>query len=50
MHKVIQFVMVVVAAMLIGIACDQYEVNRYLKWLLMALPAIVWARLRSQAR
>ncbi|MCE1117614.1 hypothetical protein N5F23_25215 [Pseudomonas sichuanensis] len=47
MHKMIEFLAVVVVCTVIGVACEQYDVNRYLKWLLMALPAIVWVRLRN---
>lgn len=47
MERMIQFVAVVVLCALIGIACEYYAVNQYLKWLLMALPAIVWVRLRN---
>jgi hypothetical protein len=47
MHKMIEFLAVVVVCTVIGVACEQFEVNRYLKWLLMALPAIVWVRLRN---
>lgn len=47
MERMIQFVAVVVVCTLIGVACEHYEVNRYLKWLLMALPAILWVRLRN---
>lgn len=44
MDRMIQFVAVVVLCTLIGIACEYYGA---LKWLLMALPAIVWVRLRN---
>ncbi|QXI36278.1 hypothetical protein [Pseudomonas xantholysinigenes] len=47
MDRIFQFVAVVVLCTLIGTACEYYEVNRYLKWLLMALPALVWVRLRN---
>lgn len=47
MHKMIEFLAVVEVCTVIGVACEQYDVNRYLKWLLMALPAIVWVRLRN---
>ncbi|MFB4392132.1 MULTISPECIES: hypothetical protein [unclassified Pseudomonas] len=47
MNRMIQFVAVVLACTLIGVACERYGVNQYLKWLLMALPAIIWVRLRK---
>ncbi|MDF9618071.1 hypothetical protein P5705_10495 [Pseudomonas entomophila] len=50
MQRMIQFVAVVVACTLIGVACEHYGVNQYLKWLLMSLPAIVWVRLRNPAK
>ncbi|MDF0732094.1 hypothetical protein P0Y43_15365 [Pseudomonas entomophila] len=47
MNRMIQFVAVVVLCTIIGVACERYGVNQYLKWLLMALPAIIWVRLRG---
>jgi len=47
MQKMIEFVLVVVVCTIIGVVCERLGVNQYLKWLLMALPAIVWVRLRG---
>ncbi|MBJ9973979.1 hypothetical protein IAE35_01960 [Pseudomonas sp. S75] len=47
MNRMIQFVVVVVLCTSIGVLCERFGVNQYLKWLLMALPAIVWVRLRN---
>jgi uncharacterized membrane protein YbjE (DUF340 family) len=47
MERMLQFLAVVVVCTIIGTVCEHYDINRYLKWLLMALPAIVWVRLRN---
>lgn len=47
MNRMIQFAVVVVLCTAIGTLCEHFGVNQYLKWLLMALPAIVWVRLRN---
>lgn len=47
MRRMIQFLVVVVLCTAIGVLCERFAVNQYLKWLLMALPAIVWVRLRN---
>ncbi|MEJ5865915.1 hypothetical protein [Pseudomonas farsensis] len=47
MHKMIEFLAVVALCTIIGVVCEQLAVNQYFKWLLMALPAVVWVRLRN---
>ncbi|WP_166882866.1 hypothetical protein [Pantoea sp. Cy-639] len=47
MERMLPFLAVVVVCTIIGTVCEHYDINRYLKWLLMALPAIVWVRLRN---
>jgi hypothetical protein len=47
MHKMIEFLAVVVVCTIIGVVCEHQGVNQYLKWLLMTLPAIVWVRMRK---
>lgn len=47
MQRMLQFLVVVVVCTAIGTACEYYQVNQYLKWLLMALPALIWVRLRN---
>ena len=44
--RILQFITVVLLCTVIGVLCERFAVDTYLKWLLMALPAIIWARLR----